>query len=111
MEATTRWRPGTVLIRIAQTLAVGAAFLFGVAVWVLAVTFGDCAGWKGTGTCPRVPFWDWEVFRLGFLAAVVPVAVTGFVVRPGWRRLVFAGAAGLCAGLASGAFAVLITAS
>ncbi len=46
----------------------------------LAFTFGDCAGWKGTGTCPRSPLWDWEVFNIVFLGAM-PLVVAVRLAR------------------------------
>ncbi len=52
------------MLRLAGGLLLILVAVFGAGMLGTAVIFGDCAGWKGTGTCPRVPFWDWEVFRV-----------------------------------------------
>lgn len=96
---------------VAQTLLILASGAVGAAMLAVAVTFGDCAGWKGIGTCPRVPFWDWEVFRIAFGGGAVPVSVSWFIVKPSRRRLAHAIVAGLMSGVAVGSVVVLITAA
>ncbi len=109
MEHTTRQAVRIARI-VAQTMLILASVLVGAAMLAVAATFGDCAGWKGTGTCPRVPFWDWEVFRIAFGGGAVPVAVSWFVVKPSRRRLAHALVVGLLSGAAVGSLVVLITA-
>lgn len=57
-----------------RALGVIATSVVALGALGLAFTFGDCAGWKGTGTCPRNPLWDWEVFNIVFLGTM-PVVI------------------------------------
>lgn len=67
------------ILTVGVTLLVASATLWGV------LGFGDCAGWKGTGTCPRTPFWDWQIFQIaffGFVPLVLAIRIRrGRVVR------------------------------
>ncbi|MGF1665766.1 MAG: hypothetical protein ACFCVC_05785 [Acidimicrobiia bacterium] len=93
------------LPRVVRALFVFVAVVFSVGALGLAFIFGDCAGWKGTGTCPRDPLWDWEVFRLGFAAGVAPVSA----VRSRKGRLMRATVEAVAGGVLLGAVVVLIT--
>ena len=77
-----------------------AAFLLGT-----VSIFGSCEGWKGTGTCPRVPLWDSEVFWFGFWAGALPA----MAMRLGRNRLVRALVEGLAIGALLGPVVVVAT--
>ena len=70
-----------------------------------AYAFGRCEGWKGTGTCPRVPFWDWETFWIAFWAGVFPT----IALRVERRRLLRTTAEALGVGVALGSIVVVGT--
>lgn len=93
------------LPRVVRALLVFVSVAFAVAALSLTFIFGDCAGWKGTGTCPRDPLWDWEVFRLAFAAGVVPVAA----IRSRRGRLMRTAVEACAGGVLLGAGVVLIT--
>ena len=90
------------LIRaLAVTVTTGIALL--MLFW--AFTFGRCEGWKGTGTCPRVPLWDWETFWIVFWAGVLPT----IAVRVKRHRLLRTAAEAVVAGVTLGAIVVVVT--
>ncbi len=60
--------------------------------------FGSCEGWKGTGTCPRDPMWDLEVFRLAFFAGFLPAVSIRFKPSRWMRSLAEAAAVGAAVG-------------
>lgn len=91
------------LIRVlAVTLTTGVALL--MLYW--AYVFGRCEGWKGTGTCPRVPLWDWEMFWIVFWAGVLPT----IALRVQRHRLLRTAVEALAAGATLGAIVVIATA-
>ena len=75
-----------------------------VLLW-LASALGSCEGWKGTGSCPRVPLWEWEVFWIGFWAGLFPVAA----LRLGRARLLRGMFEAAASGAAVGALLVVLT--
>ena len=89
-------------IRVAAAVLATAMSLF---LLGMASVFGSCEGWKGTGTCPRVPLWDWEVFWFGFWAGVLPA----IAMRFGRNRLVRGAVEGLVAGALLGSVVVVAT--
>ncbi len=111
MEETPTPKAVRIARVVVQTVLILASVSVGLAMLAAAVVFGDCAGWKGAGTCPRVPFWDWEVFRIAFAGGALPVAVTRFAIKPNRNRLLRAVAEGVAAGLLVGALVVAATAT
>ncbi len=94
--------------RMARLIRVLAVILTtGIALLLLfwAYAFGRCQGWKGTGTCPRVPLWDWEMFWIVFWAGVLPTIALRLVRHRLLRTLVES----VGAGVALGAIVVLVT--
>jgi hypothetical protein len=94
------------LARVVRALFIFVSVAFSVGALGLAFVFGDCAGWKGTGTCPRDPLWDWEVFRLAGAAGAAPVAA----IRTRRGRLAKAAVEACAGGVLLGVVVVLITA-
>ncbi len=88
--------------------------VFGAGMLGTAVIFGDCAGWKGTGTCPRTPFWDWEVFGVAAGGGAISggsLYLARRIWRPGAKPLWLRTAVvGLAAGPTAGVVVVAITA-
>jgi hypothetical protein len=86
------------MAKVFRVLAVIATTLVSFFLLGLAYTFGRCEGWKGTGTCPRVPLWDWEIFWIAFWAGVFPAAALRLRTDHVLRGTVEALGAGIIAG-------------
>ncbi len=107
-QPRTLGRVAWLIIRVGLSVA---SLAVGLAMVGAALTFGDCAGWKGTGTCPRVPWWDGEVFRIASLGAAIPVALIRWAMAPSRRRAGRALLESLVTGAATGLLVVAITAA
>jgi hypothetical protein len=94
------------MAKVLRVLAVIVAAAASLVLLGTAFVFGSCEGWKGTGDCPRVPLWEWEVFWIAFWAGVMPVVAARFRWRWAGRTTL----EGLAAGTALGSLVVLITA-
>ncbi len=90
------------VIRVLAVLATSVVALFMLG---LVFAFGTCEGWKDTGTCPRDPLWDWEVFWLGFWAGVLPT----LALRLGRGRIVRGSIEAIVIGPALASLLVVIT--
>ncbi len=93
------------MARVIRVLAVVITTVFSFFLLGVAYAFGRCEGWKGTGTCPRVPLWDWEVFWIAFWAGMLPT----IALRLRRYRLLRTAAEAIGAGVVLGAIVVVIT--
>lgn len=84
-------------------VVVATATAFALLAW--GFVFGRCEGWKGTGTCPRVPLWDWEMFWIVVWAGVLPT----FALRVRRDRLLRSVAEAVGVGVVFGAFVVVVS--
>jgi hypothetical protein len=105
MVTAAPWTDHDVMAKAIRLLAVILTTVVALFLLWMASVFGSCEGWKGTGTCPRVPLWEWEVFWLGFWAGVFPAAA----IRLGRNRLVRGLGEALTVGVLLGAAMVVAT--
>ena len=105
MVSAAPWTDHGFMVQAIRVLAIILTTAVALFLLGMASVFGSCEGWKGTGTCPRVPLWDWEVFWLGFWAGVFPTTA----IRIGRNRLIRTLAEALAAGILLGAAMVVAT--
>ncbi len=105
MVATAPLADDEPMAKVIRTLAAIVATAVSLVLVYWAYAFGRCQGWKGTGTCPRDPLWDWEMFRLVFAAGVLPIVA----LRVRRHRLLRTACEAAGAGVILGAAIVVIT--
>lgn len=93
------------MARVIRVLAILLTTATASLLLLWASVFGRCEGWKGTGTCPRVPFWTWETFWIAFWSGVLPT----FALRVRRHRLFRTTAEALGMGVALGSIVVVAT--
>jgi hypothetical protein len=89
-------------MRPLAVLAIVVTVLSGVALILIAATFGSCSAFGGRCPAEQPSLIDDDTFGLAATGAFLIVVVPTFLSRPSWGRLGFGLVAGLCAGLLVG---------